>query len=552
MKNLFRLLPALLLVACSSPVEATFDIIPRVESICKAEGDGFAVNFATKVVYPVDKPELAFTAQMLGEWLGVGNVKAVKSVAEAKNNVIVLDSSYDCDNAEAYTLTVNSKRVALCGASAAGVFYGAQTLRKAAQTVAAEGERVSFPAVNIVDAPRFCYRGAHLDEARHFFGAEFVKRYIDILALHNINTFHWHLTDDQGWRIEIKRYPELTTIGSIREQTIVGDHRVRPERFDGTPYGGFYTQEEIKEVVAYAAKRHITIIPEVDLPGHMMAALTAYPELGCTGGPYKLRQTWGIEPDVLCAGNEKTFELLEGVLTEVMVLFPSKYIHIGGDECPKARWEKCPKCQAKIRELRLRDEGKKSAEMKLQSYVMDRVGKFLAAHGRSFIGWDEILEGGLADNATVMSWRSVEAAFEAARMGHDAILTPRMYMYLDYYQTESHEGEPMANSPRRSLPIEKVYSLNPTPEEELTPEQAAHIIGVQANLWTEYVKTGEHVEHMLLPRLAAACEVQWCNGERDYAEFYPRLELMRKVYDRYGYNYAKYAFVSAETAEKSE
>ncbi len=390
--------------------------------------------------------------------------------------------------------------------------------------------------MKIADAPRFAYRGMHLDVARHFFSVDEVKRYIDVMAIHKLNTLHWHLTDDQGWRIEIKRYPELTAVGSIRKATVV---RKEWGTYDGTPYGGFYTQDEIRDVVKYAADRGVTVIPEIDLPGHMLAALTAYPELGCTGGPYEVWGRWGVADDVLCPGREKTFEFLEGVLTEVMELFPSEYIHIGGDECPKVRWEKCPRCQAKIRQLGLKDDGEHTAEHYLQSYVTDRIGKFLAQHGRRIIGWDEILEGRAPSDAVVMSWRGSEGGIAAAKLGHDVIMTPNSHFYFDYYQSLDTDAEPFGIG--GYIPMEQVYSYDPA-FPELTPEQQKHILGVQANLWTEYVLSDEHLEYMLLPRLAALSEVQWCLPEtKDWNRFIGSFR-MDKIYSQLGYEFAKHIF----------
>ena len=310
----------------------------------------------------------------------------------------------------------------------------------------------------------------HLDVGRHFFPKEFIKKYIDLLALHNMNTFHWHLTEDQGWRIEIKKYPKLTEIGSQRSRTVIGRNT---QEYDNTPYGGFYTQEEAKEIVKYAQERYITIIPEVDLPGHMLAALAAYPEMGCTGGPYEVCPRWGVFEDVLCIGNDKTMQFLEDVMSEIIEIFPSEYVHIGGDEAPRTRWEKCPKCQARIKAEGLKADKKHTAEDRLQSYCMTRIEKFLNSKGRRIIGWDEILEGDVAPNATVMSWRGASGGIEAAQMGHDVIMTPNTYCYFDYYQTADTKDEPLGIG--GYVPIEKVYSLDPT--FDLNEEQKKHIIG---------------------------------------------------------------------------
>ena len=443
--------------------------------------------------------------------------------------------------AEGYELNVDGEGIEVRASQFPGFLYALQSLEQLLPaavygTEPAPDAAWEVPCVKIADAPRFAYRGMHLDVARHFFSVDEVKRYIDVMAIHKLNTLHWHLTDDQGWRIEIKRYPELTAVGSIRKATVV---RKEWGTYDGTPYGGFYTQDEIRDVVKYAADRGVTVIPEIDLPGHMLAALTAYPELGCTGGPYEVWGRWGVADDVLCPGREKTFEFLEGVLTEVMELFPSEYIHIGGDECPKVRWEKCPRCQAKIRQLGLKDDGEHTAEHYLQSYVTDRIGKFLAQHGRRIIGWDEILEGRAPSDAVVMSWRGSEGGIAAAKLGHDVLMTPNSHVYFDYYPSLDTDAEPFGIG--GYIPMEQVYSYDPA-FPELTPEQQKHILGVQANLWTEYVLSDEHLEYMLLPRLAALSEVQWCLPEtKDWNRFIGSFR-MDKIYSQLGYEFAKHIF----------
>ena len=443
--------------------------------------------------------------------------------------------------AEGYELNVDGEGIEVRASQFPGFLYALQSLEQLLPaavygTEPAPDAAWEVPCVKIADAPRFAYRGMHLDVARHFFSVDEVKRYIDVMAIHKLNTLHWHLTDDQGWRIEIKRYPELTAVGSIRKATVV---RKEWGTYDGTPYGGFYTQDEIRDVVKYAADRGVTVIPEIDLPGHMLAALTAYPELGCTGGPYEVWGRWGVADDVLCPGREKTFEFLEGVLTEVMELFPSEYIHIGGDECPKVRWEKCPRCQAKIRQLGLKDDGEHTAEHYLQSYVTDRIGKFLAQHGRRIIGWDEILEGRAPSDAVVMSWRGSEGGIAAAKLGHDVIMTPNSHFYFDYYQSLDTDAEPFGIG--GYIPMEQVYSYDPA-FPELTPEQQKHILGVQANLWNEYVLSDEHLEYMLLPRLAALSEVQWCLPEtKDWNRFIGSFR-MDEIYSQMGYEFAKHIF----------
>ena len=384
----------------------------------------------------------------------------------------------------------------------------------------------------------------HFDVSRHFFNVEQVKRYIDIMELHKLNKLHWHLTDDQGWRVEIKKYPGLTEIGANRKGTCI---KKEWTNLDGIPHGGYYTQEEIREVVAYAASKGIDVIPEIDLPGHMLGALAAYPELGCTGGPYEVWTRWGVSPDVLCAGNEKVYEFLEDVLTEVCELFPSEYIHIGGDECPKTSWEKCPKCQAKIRSLGLTDRDGESAEHYLQSYVITRIEKFLNSKGRNIIGWDEILEGGIAPNATIMSWHGDKPGWKAASMGHKAVMTPNYCMYFDKYQSYDEAMEPFGIG--GYLPVEKVYSYEPFCE-GMTDEEKSYILGVQANMWTEYIADEDHLYYMLLPRLAALAEVQWCNeGRRDWERFYNSADSYCAIYEAAGYNYADHVFYVKGTVQ---
>ena len=440
---------------------------------------------------------------------------------------------------EEYRLEVTGSRISVTGGSSAGVFYGLQTVKQLL-----DDGRV--PAVKIEDKPHFGYRGVHLDVARHFYTVDQVKTYIDILALHKMNMFHWHLTDDQGWRIEIRKHPRLTEVGSVRKETLIGHHSAPgPYKYDGIPHGGFYTQEQIREIVSYAADRHITIIPEIDLPGHMQAAVATYPQLGCTGGPYEMWCKWGISEDVLCAGNEKTYEFIEDVLDEVCELFPSELIHIGGDECPKAAWERCPECQAKIRELGLADKGSNKAEHYLQNYVMSRVEKYLNQKGRRIIGWDEILEGNASPTATIMEWRDHQYAVKAARRGNDVILTTRHYCYYDYCQTSDPESEPLCEY-RRYISMKQAYRLDPY--DRLFLHERERILGVQANLWTEYIADFDKVQHMLLPRLAALSETAWAYDRKDsYEDFAVRAKaLLPALYRSYGYNYAPYFFNDME------
>lgn len=431
---------------------------------------------------------------------------------------------------EAYEIRITRRRVVVKSSSLNGFLYAVQTLRQMLSP------SMTLPCVQIKDAPRFGYRGMHMDSARHFWSVEQVKRYLDMMAVHKMNVFHWHLTDDQGWRVEIKKYPKLTQVGSKRKATALGKGWYDVE-YDGIPYEGYYSQEQIREVVAYAADRGITVIPEIDLPGHMLAAVASYPELSCTGEQYEVWGRWGTSREVLCAGKEQVYEFLENVLLEVMEMFPSKYIHIGGDECPKMRWKECPHCRAKMQELGF--TGDDAAEY-LQGYMTKRIESFLAGHGRSIIGWDEILSCGISKSATIMSWRGVDAGIEASAIGHDVIMTPLSHCYFDYYQSRRIHDEPFAIG--GFINVEKVYSFEPfTPE--MTPEQKSHILGVQANLWTEYIKTPEHQEYMLLPRMSALSEVQWCAPEnRSFDRFLDKMSRMVEIYRSMGFEFAKHIF----------
>ena len=530
-------LTAGLLLSCTSVQEpADYRVVPLPQEITLGQGEPFVLDRQVKILYPEGNTDMKRNAEFLAQYVkkSTGKVLTVETGTEGEK-AIVLQLGLANENPEAYRLKVDDRQVVIQAPSAAGIFYGIQTLRKSLPVVK-EG-KVLLPPVVVNDAPRFAYRGMMLDVGRHFFALDSIKRYIDLLALHNINRFHWHLTDDQGWRIEIKKYPELTSVGSMRKQTVIGRNS---GKYDGIPYGGFYTQEEAREVVAYAADRYITVIPEIDMPGHMQGALAAYPDLGCTSGPYEVWQMWGVSEDVLCAGNPKTLEFVKGVLSELIEIFPSEYIHVGGDECPKTRWEACPECQAKIKALGLKADQQHKAEERLQSYFISEVEKFLNEHGRQIIGWDEILEGGLAPNATVMAWRGVNEGVKAVKLQHDVIMVPTSYLYFDYYQTDDREKEPLAIG--GYVPLEKVYSFDPVPE-FLTAEEKKFVIGTQANLWTEYILNFQHVEYMVLPRMDALAEVQWMQPEqKNYEDFLTRMPNMFRIYDLYGYNYAKHVF----------
>ena len=515
-------------------VARNYSIVPEPAYMdIEAEGD-YVVTAKTRIVVNDEawNPAERFAEDMMPYF---GLKKPMHTAKRGKGIKVRIDQFVP---AEGYEMTISEEGIVIIGGSEAGIYYGLQTLR---QIIVTNDGKVPYGF--IADEPTFAYRGAHLDVSRHFFSVEDVKRYIDIIAAHKLNRLHWHLTDDQGWRIEIKAYPELTELGSQRKETLIG-HGLNPVEWDGTPYGGYYTQDEIRDIVAYAAERYIEVIPEIDMPGHMIAALATYPELGCTKGPYEVRKTWGIAKDVLCAGRETTFAFIEDVLDEVVALFPSKYIHIGGDECPKNRWKECPDCQKRIQEEGLKDEHE------LQSYFMKRVEKYLnTKHGRSIIGWDEILEGGVSKTATVMAWRGAKRGVLAAKLGNNVIMTPTHYCYLDFANTSNREknGEPICGgrNGKRPLTLRKVYSFDPYAD--LTTDEQRCIVGVQGNLWTEYIADFDHAQRMTLPRIAAIAEVGWTPmANKSYNDFSRRMHLLRKLYDKCGYKYAPYFFNGIE------
>lgn len=529
----------ILIASCSgsSTVVADYQIVPMPLEITTTSQAPYLLKSGETIYYPVGNEKMKKNAEFLATFIKEQTGIILKVQEGDKEDGIVLKLGLKADSPEAYQLTVDNKKIVITAPSEAGVFYGIQTLRKSVSVHEGSGS-IELPAVEINDSPRFSYRGMMLDVGRHMFSVDEIKTYIDMLALHNINRFHWHLSEDQGWRIEIKKYPKLTEIGSKRSETVIGRNS---GEYDGKPYGGYYTQEQAKEIVAYAAERYITVIPEIDLPGHMQAALAAYPELGCTGGPYEVWRMWGISDNVLCAGNDKTIQFIKDVLGEIIDIFPSEYIHVGGDECPKVKWETCPKCQARIKALGIKGDSKHSKEEYLQSYVIHEAEKFLNEHGRNMIGWDETLEGGLAPNATVMSWRGEAGGIEAARQKHNVIMTPNTYLYFDYYQAKDTDNEPLAIG--GYLPMERVYSYEPMPS-VLSPEEQKYITGVQANLWTEYVPTFAQAQYMVLPRMAALCETQWSAPEKkkDYEGFLKRTARLTKIYQLKGWNYATHIF----------
>lgn len=531
---------AALLAACNNKSEqvANYEVIPMPQEIAINQGEGFKLTDKTVIVTADDNDSIRGYARLLSEYIEqmTGNKLKISDAGDtSSSDAIILSKGLDNSNPEAYRLTVTPEHILIEGSTAAGTLYGVQTLRKSIPVQ--EKSNVTFPAATITDYPRFGYRGAHFDVSRHFFPVDSVKSFIDMLALHNINRMHWHLTDDQGWRVEIKSRPRLAEIASKRPGTVIGHNS---GEYDSIPVEGYYTQDEIRDIVKYASDRNIVIVPEIDLPGHMVAALTAYPELGCTGGPYEVWRQWGVSEDLLCAGNDSTLKFIDDVLAEVVDLFPSELIHIGGDECPKVRWEECAKCQARIKELGLKDDQHSTAEQKLQSWVMEHASKFLADHGRRIIGWDEILEGGMSKDAVIMSWRGESGGIAGAKSGHDVIMTPNNYLYFDYYQTLDQKNEPIAIG--GYVPVEKVYSYEPIPE-SLDSVEAKHIFGVQANLWTEYIPEFWNVEYMELPRMAALSEVQWTEpSKKNYEKFTKRIPQLIEQYDANGWIYAPHIF----------
>lgn len=507
-------------------------IIPQPYSLQRLTGQ---VKVSSNTVVAVDKnnAELKRIAEMfvaeIKEKMKI-NLRVVDDakVPAAGSIRFMLSRTPDTLTDEGYKLIAQNGQVVVSGQKGNGVFYGMQTLLQLLPVEKITASYFYLPAVNIIDKPRFEWRGLMLDVGRYYYSMDFLKRYIDLLAMHKLNTFHWHLVEDHGWRLEIKKYPRLTSVGAWRP-----NNQFDRTQFDKTPKGGYYTQEQAKELVAYAAARYVNIVPEIEMPGHVLSALVAYPELSCTGGPFQMPGQWNIQKDIYCAGNEKTFEFLENVLTEVISIFPSPVIHIGGDEALKDRWKLCPKCQARIKENGLKDEHE------LQSYFIKRIEKFLSSKGKSIIGWDEILEGGLAPNAAVMSWRGTKGGIEAARQQHNVVMTPNDFFYFDYYQGKQYL-EPFAIS-SGVVTLEKVYSYDPA--SELTASQAKFIKGVQGNTWSEFIHTPEKAEYMTFPRAAALAEIGWSPvQQRSWNDFTRRMEFQYLRYEQAGINYAKSAY----------
>lgn len=537
---LFLFICPLLAVACNKRVVADYNVIPQVQNLSVKDGDVYVFDSSRKLVYDNQdsRRSLELFAQDLEELVGIRPSVAAGTSEDAKDNVYFTLGLQD-GRKEAYSINVSSDGILVRAVAPEGIYRATRTLLKSVGTE--KTSSVEFPSAEVSDWPRFGYRGLMLDVSRHFSDVEMVKRTIDMLALHQLNIFHWHLTDDQGWRIEIKSHPELTEVGAWRDDTVVGRYLGGTDYpTDGKRHGGFYTQEQIREIVAYAKERYIEIIPEIDLPGHTSAVLAAYPQLGCEDKEYKVANRWGVIRDVLCAGNPASLDLFKDIMDEVCDLFPGKYIHLGGDECVKDRWKACPKCQKKIRELGLKDGSRYSKEDYLQSWFMGEVASFVQSKGKRVIGWDEILEGVPMDDSVIMSWRGTEGGITAARMGHDVVMTPTSDMYFDQSQTLASQLEEIPVG--GFINVMKVYSYEPLPA-SLTPEQQKHILGCQANVWCEYMPEERIRQYQMLPRLAALSEVQWTMPERkNYKDFLKRLPKMLSIYDHYGYNYAKHIF----------
>jgi hexosaminidase len=513
-------------------MSSSVSIIPQPGYISTGAG-AFTLNEHTRIAAPAAAAQVA---EQFAAWLRVPTglplpVETASGGSAAEPNTITLAFTHGGEfGREGYGLQAAPESVTIRAADVPGLFYGTQTLRQLLPVEAetrgvVSGVEWAIPEVTIEDEPRYGWRGMHLDVGRHFFPVDKIRKFLDTMALHKFNVFHWHLTEDQGWRIEIQRYSELIEVGAWRDASPYPADRYT---LDGKPHGGFYTQQEVKDIVAYAQALNITIVPEIEMPGHAVAALASYPELGCVGEGYKVRQFWGIAEDVFCAGSPEVYTFLENVLDEVLALFPGEYIHIGGDECPKVRWKECPRCQALIQREGLADEHE------LQSYFIRHFERYLNERGRRLIGWDEILEGGLAPNATVMSWRGSKGGIEAASQGHDVVMTPNTHCYFDYYQSEDRSTEPPTIG--GFIPLEKVYTFDPT--EGIPADKTSHVLGGQGNIWTEYMPTWDIVEYMAFPRAAAMAEALWSDpAGRDYEDFIRRLRPFLQRLDILGVQY---------------
>ena len=531
----------------ASAQRAEYDVIPLPKEVKVDYANVFVLKNGMGVSFDASNEEVYRNVLFFRQWveettgitlkLAPGDKKAAIRMSldytKAKGEV---ESDLTEQQKEAYMIKVDKKGIAIIARQPIGLFRAAQTLRKSLPIVK-NADKVELPYAEILDEPRFEYRGVLLDCGRHYFTVEFIKKFLDVMALHGSNQFHWHLTEDQGWRFEVKAYPSLAQKGSVRAETVIGPGN--SGIYNGTPYGGYYTQEECREVVRYAAERYINVVPEIDLPGHMQSALHVFPHLGCTGGPYPVRTYWGVSREVLCGGNPETLTFLKTVLGELCDVFPSKYIHIGGDECPKHRWQKCPTCQAKIKELGLKNDGKHTPENQLQSYINREVESFMKERGRAIIGWDEILEGGLSGESIIMSWRGTKGGIAAARQGHRVIMSPNVFSYIDHPQLKDLGKQPRTTD-SYIVSASKVYSFEPLIPDSLTKEQQRLILGPQVNLWTEHVAYPQHAFYQLLPRLGASSEVQWCNpDQKNFDYFKKRLPRLKKLYDLIGVNYCK-------------
>lgn len=518
---------ALCFISCTQQ-ETTIgnlNVIPLPQELTETpQALPFVINSSTQICYPDGNKKMEQTARFLASYIKEVTGMEISLTTQSGNNCIILEVDKNIPHEDGYELHITSDQIRLKGATEAGVFYGIQTIHKALPIT--EGKTLAaLPAGTVKDYPHFRYRGFMIDVGRHFFSVDYLKKIIDMLALHNINYFHWHLTEDQGWRIEIKKYPKLTEIGSVRKETIVARGS---NEYDGVPVKGFYTQEQAKEIVAYAAERFITVIPEIDMPGHMLAALASYPELGCTGGPYETATKFGVFDEVLCGGNEKTLQFAKDVVNEIMDIFPGPYIHIGGDECPKTEWKKCPTCQAKIKELGLKDSPERTKENQLQTYFMAEVEKEITARGRKVLAWDEVLEGHPTASTTVMAWTGVKAGIRAAKEGHQTIVCPISHLYF---------SNPGYNKLKGVESIGRVYNFNPL-FEELTAEEKQRIIGVEGCIWTEWTKDSTKMEWQMMPRIAALSELQWSNPDtKNFDGFLARLPHMLDLYTAKGYHY---------------
>lgn len=535
-------------VALAQTPRADYRVVPLPDEINGIKSADFRLTEQCLINYPTGNREMERNASMLSQYieeltdLHLSTRPTLNAKDRIGNISLLIDPKVDND--EGYSILITTKGIEISGQSPAGVFFGMQMLRKSLPIATAK--EIHMPTAQIKSSPRFGYRGMHLDCVRHFFSVETVKRYIDIMALHGMNRLHWHLTDDQGWRVEIKKYPRLAEVGGWRNGTTLGHNS--PVN-DGIRYGGYYTQDQIRDIVRYAANRYITIIPEIDMPGHMVAALTAYPELGCTGGPYEVWGMWGVHDDILCVGKDHTLEFVKDVLNEVMQLFPSEYIHIGGDESPRERWQECPLCQQRIKDEGIRAEGKQSAEARLQGWFTTQIQHYLAQHGKRIIGWDELLGCAVDTTATIMSWTGAEPGARGAMLGHDVIMTPNTPMYFDHYQTKSYWNEPTAFGGCATLKM--VYDFEPVAS-NLPADKRRHILGVQANLWTEYVTCEPQIQYQVLPRMAALAELQWLQPEeKNYNDFKARLPHLVEIYKHYNWTYRAKSLVM-ESEDKAE